>query len=240
MAKFEEQDKENIEAPFHDVVADPLDEGGETPAEEIEDQAEILSPEEADEQAEEEAELEQEEATRSNDPVTLYLREIGSVPLLGREGEVEAARQLEEGEARVQEIVLSTPVALREALRLGAQVERTELGVREVLLDAEDGEEHVEEALLRQRFGKQIAKLRRVARAYDRVRSELERSRVSIRRRAHLEKALFKKKGEIVEMMKQLRLSKGRIEGIGQKIKKLDARLTEWEQKMASAGKGKE
>jgi RNA polymerase primary sigma factor len=236
MAKFEEPDKENREIPL-DNVLDSAGEVDETPAEELEE-AGFISSDEADDQ-DDEAEFEQEEATRSNDPVTLYLREIGTVPLLGREGEISAARQLKEGEARVQETALSSPVALREALRLGSLVERLELGVREVLLDAGEGEEHVEEALLRERFLREIAKLRRLARSDDRVRSELGRSRVSIRRRARLERALSKKKGEIVEVLRELRLSKSRIEEMSEKIKKLDARLTKLEQEMAASGKGK-
>ncbi|MBI2350473.1 MAG: hypothetical protein HYV00_03160, partial [Deltaproteobacteria bacterium] len=72
---------------------------------------EIDDPEELDQEGEQETELETEDIGESRDPVALYLRDMGSVPLLTREGEVEVAKQMEEGEAQVLEAVLSSPIA---------------------------------------------------------------------------------------------------------------------------------
>ena len=49
----------------------------------------------------------------------LYLRKIGSVSLLTRGGEVEIAKRIEEGERRVLEVVLNSPVAIEDILALG-------------------------------------------------------------------------------------------------------------------------
>ena len=51
------------------------------------------------------------EVTRSNDPVRVYLRKMGSVSLLSREGEIEIAKRIEEGEITVKQVVLTSPVA---------------------------------------------------------------------------------------------------------------------------------
>jgi RNA polymerase primary sigma factor len=235
MSKFEDPERDENENIFREVGP----EAEETSTGEMEDEAELLpSDEPEDAEEEEEAEVDRDEAVRSNDPVTLYLREIGSVPLLGREGEVSAAKQLKEGEARVEESVLSSPVALRQALGLGGRVERFEVGVREILLEGQ-GEDHVDEALLRERFLKDIVKLRRLARTYDRIRLQLGKSRVPLRTKARLERDLSKKKIEIVEALKQLRFSKSTIEKMSERIKTLAASLVELEERLAQVGKGR-
>src|SRR5690606_1067915 len=52
------------------------------------------------------------EPSRTNDPVRMYLRKMGSVSLLTREGEVEIAKRIEQGEMRVLEIALASPVSV--------------------------------------------------------------------------------------------------------------------------------
>src|SRR3972149_6856573 len=78
----------------------------------IEDEEDLLAPEELDDKWEEGIEIEGEETGKAGDPVALYLREIGSVPLLTREGEVQLAKEKEAAETQVIEAVLSSSVAL--------------------------------------------------------------------------------------------------------------------------------
>src|SRR3989338_7278850 len=80
---------------------------------------------------------------KTDDPVRMYLREMGSVSLLSREGEVEIAKKIEEGEKQVIEEVLSSPLALSHVLSLGEKLAQHEIRVREII--REDGEEEVEE-----------------------------------------------------------------------------------------------
>jgi RNA polymerase primary sigma factor len=58
------------------------------------------------------------EQEKTNDPVRMYLREMGTVPLLDREGEVEIAQRIEQGEWLIYEALCENPVVLRELLRL--------------------------------------------------------------------------------------------------------------------------
>ncbi len=82
------------------------------------------------------------EQEKTNDPVRMYLREMGTVPLLDREGEVEIAQRIEQGEWLIYEALCENPVVLRELLRLN------ELAVKDVRLLAElTDSETVEEAL---------------------------------------------------------------------------------------------
>jgi RNA polymerase primary sigma factor len=96
-------------------------------------------PEEKEEEAKAE-EKEEEDAGygKSNDPVRMYLRKMGSVSLLTREGEVEIAKRIEEGEKEVLAAVLSSSIAIKEILDLGERLRKGKIRVREIIKDAGD------------------------------------------------------------------------------------------------------
>ncbi|WP_242356200.1 RNA polymerase sigma factor RpoD [Anaeromyxobacter sp. SG64] len=75
---------------------------------------------------------------KSNDPVRMYLRKMGSVSLLTREGEVEIAKRIEEGEKEILAAVLSSSIAIREILELGERLRKGKIRVREIIKDAGD------------------------------------------------------------------------------------------------------
>ena len=56
---------------------------------------------------------------KTNDPVRMYLREMGTVPLLTREGEVEIAKRIERGQLRVLKALSRSPIVIRELLAMG-------------------------------------------------------------------------------------------------------------------------
>ena len=201
---------------------------------------EIDDPEELDQEGEQETELETEDIGKSSDPVALYLRDMGSVPLLTREGEVEVAKQMEEGEAQVLEAVLSSPIALRFVLELGERVERGELSVRDILVHTEEDEKLIEEGVQQKLFLKEIARLRRLDQVYHRIVSKRKKKRLSKKRRNRLEGNLSRKRGEILQALKDLRLSKSWVEEIAGKLKRAHGRLIELEQKVQASPKKKE
>ncbi len=200
----------------------------------------LEDPEDLDHEREQEAELETEDIGGSNDPVTLYLREIRSVLLLTREGEVEIAKEKEQGEAQVLEAVLTSPVALRLVLELGEKVERAELSVRDVVVHTEENEKLIEEGVQQKLFLKEIARLLRLDQVYHRIVSELKKKRLSKKQRERLEENLFNKRGDILQVLNGLRLSKSWVEAIAEKLKKSHSRLIELEQKVQASPKKKE
>ena len=85
---------------------------------------------------------------KTNDPVRLYLREMGVVPLLTREGEVAIAKRIERGKIRMQKAISRSPVAIAELLRIGDELANGELSIREVVTFTEQEgitEEKIEE-----------------------------------------------------------------------------------------------
>jgi RNA polymerase primary sigma factor len=75
---------------------------------------------------------------KTNDPVRMYLREMGTVPLLTREGEVEIAKRIESGKKAVLCGISRTPMAAQEISRLGERLESGEVNVRDVVVFQEE------------------------------------------------------------------------------------------------------
>ena len=71
---------------------------------------------------------------KTNDPVRLYLREMGTVPLLTREGEVEIAKKIERGQLNVLKAVSRSPIAIKEVIDLGLQLQRRERSINDTIV----------------------------------------------------------------------------------------------------------
>jgi RNA polymerase primary sigma factor len=82
---------------------------------------------------------------KTNDPVRMYLREMGTVPLLTREGEVEIAKRIERGKNAMLRAISRTNMAAQEVVRLGERLGAREIGVRDAVVFNE--EEVTEEKL---------------------------------------------------------------------------------------------
>jgi RNA polymerase primary sigma factor len=77
---------------------------------------------------------------KTNDPVRLYLREMGVVPLLTREGEVAIAKRIERGQLKTQKAISRSPIAVEELLRIGEELEAGTTNIREVVNFSEQAE----------------------------------------------------------------------------------------------------
>jgi RNA polymerase primary sigma factor len=75
----------------------------------------------------------QEFGDKTNDPVRMYLREMGTVPLLNREGEIELAKRIERGQSAVQKALSRSALVIREVLAIGEQLQREPLSARDIL-----------------------------------------------------------------------------------------------------------
>ncbi|HEV2278694.1 MAG TPA: RNA polymerase sigma factor RpoD [Acidobacteriaceae bacterium] len=92
---------------------------------------------------------------KTNDPVRMYLREMGTVPLLTREGEVEIARRIERGQLRVMKAISRSPVVIREIIALGEDLKRGVRNIKEVVIfDDEELTEEVVQNRVRQTVGR--------------------------------------------------------------------------------------
>ena len=101
---------------------------------------------------------------KTNDPVRMYLREMGTVPLLTREGEVAIAKRIEQGKLAVIKSISRTPKVTHEVIEMGEQLKRGERTVRELVIFNE--EEITDEKI--------AARQRELLKQLDKVRLQLE------------------------------------------------------------------
>jgi RNA polymerase primary sigma factor len=92
---------------------------------------------------------------KTNDPVRMYLREMGTVPLLTREGEVEIAKRIERGQLRVMKAISRSSIVIREIVGLGEDLKR---GVRNIKEVVTFDEEELTEDILASRVKATVAR----------------------------------------------------------------------------------
>ncbi len=110
---------------------------------------------------------------KTNDPVRMYLREMGTVPLLSREGEVEIAKRIEHGQRIVLKALSRSPIVVREILDVGDRLKKDLISVRDVV--TLNDEELTEERLAENRIEvlEVIESIRRHERSANRMRAKL-------------------------------------------------------------------
>src|SRR6476620_10252690 len=82
---------------------------------------------------------------KSNDPVRLYLREMGIVPLLNREGEVSISKRIERGQIKTHKAISRSPIAVERLLKIGDDLAAGKASIRETVVFSEQAEISIEE-----------------------------------------------------------------------------------------------
>jgi RNA polymerase primary sigma factor len=104
---------------------------------------------------------------KTNDPVRMYLREMGTVPLLTREGEVEIAKRIERGQFRVLKAISRSPIVIREILSTGDDLKRGVRSIKEVVTLGD--EEEITEEVLQNRLKEVTVQIDELQKHYKRA-----------------------------------------------------------------------
>jgi len=180
------------------------------------------TPDDDDEEREPDVDGDGDLAGKTGDPVRMYLREMGTVSLLSREGEVVIAKEIEEGDKQVVDEVLSCPSALHYVLGLAEKISRHEVRVREVIsTDADDDLDYLEdEEIYEKKLLEQTGKLRRLAKEKDEIEKKLSKKGLSARKKQTLQESLAKQQEKIFKRLKGLQLNRRQIDTIVDQLKK--------------------
>jgi RNA polymerase primary sigma factor len=109
---------------------------------------------------------------KTNDPVRMYLREMGTVPLLTREGEVEIAKRIERGQLRVLKALSRSPIVINELLAMGEDLKK---GVRSIKEVVTFDEEEITDEILQNRLKEFTGKIDALAKAYKKSEQFIEK-----------------------------------------------------------------
>ena len=183
-----------------------------------------VEEEKALEKEEEEEELEIGTFGRATDPVRMYLREMGSVSLLTREGEVEIAKKIESGKREVLSVVLNCPMAVKEIINLGNAIKAGKIEIREVTNEIDEEETSLEEEQIQKK--KVLEWIDRIRRIEEGIRRLLKKR---VGSKSKIQEQIGKKQAEILECFRQMNLRDSQINKIVQKLKTMLERVKKGE-----------
>jgi RNA polymerase primary sigma factor len=159
----------------------------------------------------------------ANDPVRLYLKEMGTVSLLTRERELEIAKKVEEGEREIMNAILKTPLATKEIIALGERLSRGVIKIKDVIGDLDEDDSFIEE---------EETHLNRVLYLIDNIKILYEqnkrlntflsdRSLIKNEEKERIEEEISKNNEEIFKISVDINLKSKQIDKIVQKLKNL-------------------
>ena len=179
---------------------------------------------------------------KTNDPVRLYLREMGIVPLLTREGEVSIAKRIERGQIKTQKAISRSPIAVKELCKVGEELEAARLSIRDYVTFSEQaeltGQEDKADEYLRWTL-EGVENIRRIFRAglkeWERLRAEqkLLKGKKS-KKLLRLKRKVARMRLEIAQELKQLNLTEYARQRLLNSIRKVHKEIRVAENEAAS------
>jgi len=190
----------------------------------------LIGEETAAEEEEEEASVEEEPAVeeefeypggiKGNDPVRLYLKEMGAIPLLNREGEVTLAKRIEDGEREIVSSVKGCSIALDELFKVGEKLKTGEMQVRDVIKDLDEESTEEEEKAALDKVLRIVLRIRRTHQSAVEIEQRLRKGGLPEKERVLLKNKVAGLHDRVVESIQEIHLKERQIEVIGDKIRR--------------------
>ncbi len=230
MTMFGEMDIEIIDSPEGERYQQMMSEGDGPAAEESEEMEET-------EEEDKKIDLTPGDLARTDDPVRLYLKEMGSVSLLSREGEIEIAKRIEEGKQDISSVVFGMPMTIKALFALVDQVRTKKIPAREVVSAGvdEEFEEVVEQddAELRKKTLDAIRKVRPVSQGLLQLYSKNRKPSVSPAKRKEIKGKLNEARRQIAEKVDALNLHPAQRDRLIQRVRDLAQEIAACERELA-------
>ena len=155
------------------------------------------------------------------DPVKMYLREMGMVTLLSREGEVVIAKKIERGEQDVLKALLETSLGVKYILEFGDLIEMGALRPKHVLRDVDEGDAYVDEMVQIGNFLETISAIRKVNDEIREYRERMFSEQMEPDEARRVRRCIMRRNNKIFELLKGWRLEGGVIDRIEAHIRRL-------------------
>jgi RNA polymerase primary sigma factor len=164
----------------------------------------------------------------TDDPVRMYLREMGSIPLLTREGEVEIAKRIEEAQNQILMAVIRNPLATKEVLHLRDKLTNGKVSLEELEVPATTDEEDDDlgwQVQGRRQLGEFIDQIAACDLQLKRIKKRLSQNTVSENVRRELVAEEKKIRAKMARLIKEINLQSGHLDRIVQKLSCLVERI---------------
>ncbi len=172
---------------------------------------------------------------KTGDPVKMYLREMGYVSLLSREGEVEIAKIIEEGASEAMGAVFGVTASVKDVVDIGRKLKTEEIRIKNVIDNLEDEDGYVEEDSQRERVVRLLDKVAMLDGKNDLIVQKLKAKDISEEDRKALRIQLEKNKKAITRLCRKVRFGKKQIDKLVGNIKRYLAELDKAEDEIQKA-----
>ena len=156
---------------------------------------------------------------KTGDPVKMYLREMGLVSLLSREGEVEIAKKIEEGEREVMDSIFGVEASVKAVVDIGEKLKSGDLRIKSIVANLEDEDGFVEEDMHKERVQKLIDRITALDKKNDNLRRKLKSKGLGKREKDVIEAEIEKNTKSISRLCRKVRFSKKQIEKLVSRLK---------------------
>lgn len=174
---------------------------------------------------------------KTNDPVKMYLREMGLVPLLSREEEVRIAKKIEEGEKKIMDAIFSLPYFVKQVINLGARLKTGEIKIKSVVDNLEDEGGFVEETIHMERVQKLIDEITLLDVRSNTATCKLVEQKLDTDEEKKIMGELEANTQEIIDLCREINLSKKHISLMVSELKEITANIKKIEREINSYGK---
>ncbi len=180
---------------------------------------------------EEEFDFHDDGSMRSPDPVKMYLHEMGSVSLLSREDETEIAKRIEAGQRQILNVIINSPVTVKEVIQIGAYLENSEIRLKDVV-DIDDIID-VDEELVRSRTLETVREIESKQTELKDLKYQLFKAR-SKAQKEKIKTSMGRVRREIVRLIHDIHFLPEQIDLFGSRLKDLKRLLEDKENSLAA------
>lgn len=175
------------------------------------------------------------EATKGNDPVRLYLRKMGSVSLLTRDGEVAIATKIEKGEREIVRAILMSPIGTNEIILLGKRLDEGRIKMKAIFRGLEDEETQYDEQEYIDKIHELIGHIEKYKKEAAHCFSELKENLPGSKKFNDASEELAKINAELMVDFEEINFNRKTINRIVIKFKNLVTRMTELRRRIRDA-----
>jgi len=234
MMMFGEMDIELVDSPDESRYQRTTAESDEE-MEEMEE-LEELETELVDEEKEKEIDFTPGLISRTDDPVRLYLREMGSVPLLSREGEIEIAKRIEDGKKEVSSVIFGMPMTIQEIVSIGDGVKKGKVTIKEFVSSPDEDFEEVVEPDEDELVAKILPLINEVKRLFVQCRvlsAKWHRAPKDSARKRKLRIEVKEMRAQIGEKIEAINMQPRFVEEVTQRLRKMVERVVKAEREVS-------
>jgi len=174
---------------------------------------------------------------KTGDPVKMYLREMGLVPLLSREEEVKIAKKIERGEKRIKETLFSLPIFVKRVVDIGEKLRNDTIKVKTVIDNLEDENGFTEEAIHRERVQKLADRVAKLDAQNTALKAQLKKKDLDDAEKEKIQQEVEKNLKKIIKLCKDINFSKKRINSMVMELRKVVADINRGEREIAACRK---